>query len=59
MTIVTSTDKKIFELDDILVNFSLLGRYYVQSTVVIMLAYMSNSIYSTNFVFVAEEVRYR
>lgn len=59
MTVVMPIEKKTFELDDILVNFSLLGRYYVQSTVLIMLAYMSNSIYCTNFVFVAEEVAYR
>lgn len=59
MTVVTSTEKKTLELDDILVKFSLLGNYYVQSTVVIFLAYMSNSIYCANFVFVAEEVSYR
>lgn len=59
MTVVTSTEKKILELDDILVKFSLLGKYYIQSTVIILLAYMTNSIYCANFVFVAEAVSYR
>ncbi|KAJ2950800.1 hypothetical protein O0L34_g9066 [Tuta absoluta] len=59
MSVVKSVEKKTADLDDILINFKLFGRYYVQNLLLIFLAYMSNSMYCSNFVFVAEEVRYR
>ncbi|XP_049865277.1 solute carrier family 22 member 3-like [Pectinophora gossypiella] len=59
MSVVKTSDKKSTDLDDVLKKFKICSRYYIECMVLIFLAYMSNSMYSSNFVFVAEEVGYR
>ncbi|KAJ2950802.1 hypothetical protein O0L34_g9068 [Tuta absoluta] len=46
-------------LDDILINFSTFGRYYVTLLISFSFVLMYNCMYSNNFVFTATEVKYR
>lgn len=45
-------------IDDVLVNFSLFGPYYIQFVIIVFLILLTNSMYWTNYVFVVEEVGY-
>ncbi|XP_049865278.1 solute carrier family 22 member 1-like [Pectinophora gossypiella] len=50
---------KCTHVDDVLIKFNIFGRYYAKSIVLIFIAYMSNILYSENYVFTVEEVKYK
>ncbi|KAL0839253.1 hypothetical protein ABMA28_016015 [Loxostege sticticalis] len=51
---MTATD-----FDDVLKGFSVFGRYHSLFLLFTFLAFASNSVYSSNYVFTAEEVKYK
>lgn len=55
---VNTSEKKV-DLDDVLDKFGMFSRYHIQVMLLVFFAFFTNLLYSTNYVFVAEEVSYR
>ncbi|XP_050342014.1 uncharacterized protein LOC126768132 isoform X6 [Nymphalis io] len=51
--------EKKMDLDDILGKFGIFQSYHLQMMILTFFAFVTNALYSANFVFVAEEVNYR
>ncbi|KAG6447798.1 hypothetical protein O3G_MSEX005178 [Manduca sexta] len=47
------------DLEDVLQKFAIFGRYHRELLLFVALAYASNALYCSNFIFAAEEVKYR
>lgn len=56
---VGRSDNKPVTLDEVLSKFNIFGRYHVTVTVLIFFAFMTNAIYSVNYIFVVEKIDYR
>lgn len=56
---MTCEEKNKCHLDDVLGKFRMFGAYHCQLLFVIGLAYASNSVFSSNYIFAVEEVGYR
>ncbi|CAG5058172.1 unnamed protein product [Parnassius apollo] len=59
MTASNPPEEKTVDLEDILSKFSISGRYHLQIAALAILVFASNSIYCSNYIFVAEEINYR
>ncbi|CAK1577992.1 unnamed protein product [Parnassius mnemosyne] len=59
MTVSDPSEEKTVDLEDILSKFSKSGRYHMQIAALVFLSLATNSIYTSNYIFVAEEVNYR
>ncbi|CAH0717483.1 unnamed protein product, partial [Brenthis ino] len=56
--IKVGSEKKV-DLDDVLDRYRIFGRYHGELMCLLFLAFLTNQMYSSNYVFAAEEVTYR
>ncbi|XP_045459905.1 solute carrier family 22 member 3-like [Melitaea cinxia] len=59
MGAIKITSEKKVDLDDILEQYGMFDRFHLQTMFLAFLAFASNAMYCTNFVFATEEVEYR
>ncbi|CAG4987799.1 unnamed protein product [Parnassius apollo] len=59
MTASDPSEEKTVDLEDILSMFSISGRYHLEIAALAFLVFTTNSMYSSNYIFVAEKVNYR
>ncbi|CAG5019124.1 unnamed protein product [Parnassius apollo] len=59
MTAGAQSEEKTVDLEDILSKFSISGRYHLEIAALAFLVFTTNSMYTSNYIFVAEEVNYR
>ncbi|CAH2063845.1 unnamed protein product, partial [Iphiclides podalirius] len=58
MTLVKPAEEKSTDLEDVLDKLSIYKSYHLRIAILIFLAFASNTVYCSNFIFVAESVNY-
>lgn len=58
-SVILKMEKQATSLDDVLQKFGMLGRYHLKLMILFNIAYVTNSMYASQYIFAAEEVGYR